>query len=185
MKKIIIFALVNRIMQAIVWLRRIRHCRGFGIQSPTDFGFVRDVVSERNPYYAYGEVGVGDSWLRRKLGQLYLRLANHVQPAVIVDLAGYDDYLHAGCRKARLTSRLTPLSTGPALVIARPGDVSRELLSCCTEKTVLVVEHIGTHRRQWQTVTGWPGVTVAFDLYYCGIATFNPARAKQQHIVNF
>lgn len=182
----ITFALVNRIMQAFVWLKRIRHCRGFGIQSPTDYSFVRDVVNEQRPYYAYSEVGLTDDWLRSKLGRLYLRLANYVQPDVIADLAGYTDYLSAGCRKAALTKSLSnDFGSVPALVVVPDGDVSPALLSHCGDKTMLVVEDISKHRRQWQTVVQWPAATVTFDLYYCGIATFNPQRAKQHYIVNF
>lgn len=180
---------MNRVTQALVWLSRIRHINGFGIQSPTDYSFVRDVVGEQYPYYAYSEVGQTDVWLRRKLGKLYLRLANYVQPDVIADLAGYADYLSAGCRKASITSHLSSLISHPSplttLVIARPDDASPSLLSKCMDKTMLVIEDIGHHKQQWQTVEQWPSVTIAFDLYYCGIATFNPARAKQHYIVNF
>ena len=91
---------MNRLHQAWVWLRRIGHCRGFGIQSPTDYRFVRYVVNEHWPYYAYRQTGLNDSPLRRKLGRLYFRLANHLQPGTVVDLLGYDEYLRAGCRKA-------------------------------------------------------------------------------------
>ena len=179
------FALVNRIMQAFVWLRRIHKCRGFGIQSPTDYSFVRDVVNEQRPYYAYSEVGQGDEWLRCKLGRLYLRLANYVQPKVIVDLAGYADYLHAGCRKADININLNSNPNESVLLIARPNDVTPTLFSHCGEKTMLVVEDIGHHHKQWQDVMQQTGVTITFDLYYCGIATFNSARAKQHYIVNF
>ena len=186
------FALVNRMMQAYVWLRRIRHCQGFGIQSPTDFSFVKDVVNEQQPYYAYSEVGQGDDWLRRKLGQLYLRLANYVQPAVITDLVGYADYLLAGCHKAHITSHLaaskamdSPSELRPSLIIAPADDAGPQLLSCCGKETMLVVENIGRHQQQWKELEQWPQVRVTFDLYYCGIATFNPQRAKQHYVVNF
>lgn len=171
--------------QVLVWLRRIHHCRGFGIQSPTDYSFVRDVVNERRPYYAYGEVGADDAWQRHKTGRLYFRLANHVQPDVMVDLAGYDDYLMAGCRHAPIEHAVDAHLSGAALVIARAVDVSNSLLASCGEQTMLVVEDIGKHWQQWQQVLQWPSVTVSFDLYYCGIATFNPGRAKQNYIVNF
>ena len=63
----------------LVWLSRIHCCRGFGIQSPTDYAFVRYVVNEHWPYYAY-DVLRDDDWLREKLGRLYMRLANWRQP---------------------------------------------------------------------------------------------------------
>ena len=173
---------MNLLARWWVWLRRINHCRGFGIQSPADYAFVRYVINEHWPYYQYDELGAGDDWLRRKLGRLYLRLANHVQPDVIADLAGYADYLHAGCHKAEI---ITHCSLQPSLIIARPDDVSPDLLSHCGEKTMLVVEDIGHHHQQWLAITQHAAATVTFDLYYCGIATFNPQRAKQHYTVNF
>jgi len=186
---------MNRVTQTLVWIRRISHCRGFGIQSPTDYSFVRDVVNEQRPYYTYSEVGQADEWLRRKLGHLYLRLANHVQPEIIADLAGYADYLHAGCRQAQiitpqgsaasLVEGLSVPETRSSLIIAHPNDANPTLLSRCKDKTVLVVEDIGHHKQQWKMIEQWPSATITFDLYYCGIATFNPQRAKQHYIVNF
>ena len=82
----------------LVWLSRIHCCRGFGIQSPTDYAFVRYVVNEHWPYYAY-DVLRDDDWLREKLGRLFMRLANWRQPTVILS----DDYLqwfHAGCHQS-------------------------------------------------------------------------------------
>ena len=77
---------MNRIQQGLVWLSRIDKCRGFGIQSPTDYAFVRYVVNEHWPYYAY-ETLKANSWLERKLGRLYLRLANWRQPSAMLPAA--------------------------------------------------------------------------------------------------
>ena len=44
---------MNRARRILTWIRRIRHCRGFGIQSPTDYRFVRNVINENYPYHAY------------------------------------------------------------------------------------------------------------------------------------
>ena len=38
------------------WLRRIKYCRGFGVQSPTDYRFVRGVINEHAPYYLYEDL---------------------------------------------------------------------------------------------------------------------------------
>ena len=94
----------QRVKHWFVWLRRLRHSRGFGIQSPTDYAFVRYVVCEPWPYYAYDTLGQGDDWLTRRLGRLYFRLANWRQPATIVT-NGYEDYFAAGCRRAAVTRR--------------------------------------------------------------------------------
>lgn len=38
------------------WINRKRHNRGFGIQSPSAFFFVTQVLKEKLPYYAYEEL---------------------------------------------------------------------------------------------------------------------------------
>ena len=174
-------------MRALIWLRRIGHCRGFGIQSPTDYHFVREVVNEQWPYYAYSVIGQDDDWLRRKIGRLCLRLANHLQPKAILDLAGYGNYLQAGCRNAKLYAgeAMREKAREARFIVADASQVSHDLLDSCLTGTTLLVAGIGTHQKQWATVMGQKGVTVTFDLYYCGIATFNADRAKQNYIINF
>ena len=86
----------------LVWLSRIHKCQGFGIQSPTDFDFVRTVVNEHDAYYAYDELQA-DNWLQRKLGELYLRVANWRQPATILT-DDYQPWFQAGCHSARIVS---------------------------------------------------------------------------------
>ena len=36
---------MQRLRHAFVWLMRIGHCRGFGVQSPTDYWLVRYVIN--------------------------------------------------------------------------------------------------------------------------------------------
>ena len=168
--------------RAWIWLRRIGHCRGFGIQSPSDYRFVRYVINEHSPYYAYAKIGVNDKWLRRKLGRLYFRLANYLQPGNVADLAGYSDYIHAGCRRANINNNVSVEAT---LVIAPHDADTSVLLRDCAVGTTLVVEDIGRHPDSWQAVVSDTRATVTFDLYYCGIAFFDPGRTKQHYIVNF
>ena len=63
----------------LLWLRRIRHSRGFGVQSPTAYSFIRYVINEHYPYYAYSELAEqfpSTGWCERKLFRLYLRIAS-------------------------------------------------------------------------------------------------------------
>ena len=92
---------MNRIQQAWIWAKRICHSRGFGIQSPTDYRFVRYVINEHWPYYAYETLGLHDNWEIRKLGKLYFRLANYLSPATIINMVGAEDYVHAAVPKAQ------------------------------------------------------------------------------------
>lgn len=170
-------------------MRRIGHCRGFGIQSPTDFMFVREVVNEHWPYYAYTETGKDDNWLRKKMGQLYMRLANYMQPAAIADMLGYEEYLHAGCRKANISTLHPSPSTlhpAPSTMLLVPADENiTQMMACCNTSSMMVIEDIGHHTKVWQRVIEDNRATVTFDLYYCGIAFFNDKRHKQNYIVNF
>ena len=55
-----------------IWLTRLTRCRGFGIQSPSAYSFVRYVVNEHYPYYAYADLTNSHPQLgkrSRKLGE--------------------------------------------------------------------------------------------------------------------
>lgn len=74
--------LMTNIKMLAVWLSRIRHCRGFGVQSPSAYAFIRYVINEHYPYYAYDDLA--RRWphikgTRLKMCRLYLRLANWAQ----------------------------------------------------------------------------------------------------------
>ena len=175
---------MNQLTRLSVWLSRLHHCRGFGIQSPTDYWLVRYVLNEHWPYYQYKTLGKGDDWLRRKLGLLYFRLANWRQPQVIIG-SGYDKYWKAGCQKAVVTQDM------PALVELMFTDISKadQLLSMLEthtdERSVVVVEGIWHDWTAWQHLVSSNQVRVSFDLYYCGILMFDPKRAKKHYIINF
>ena len=96
---------MNPLRQWLVWQSRIHQCQGFGIQSPADFDFVRTVINEHGLYYAYYEIEA-TSWLQRKLGELYMRVANWRQPATILT-DDYQPWFQAGCRSARIVSDLS------------------------------------------------------------------------------
>ena len=169
------------LMRPIVWLRRIGHCRGFGIQSPTDYWIVRYVINEHWPYYQYESLGTDDDWLKRKLGRLYFRIANWVQPSVI-ESDSYQDYMHAGCQSAIF-------GDSHELIRVSLENNDRSCLSSIynkvNEKTVLIVENIWRDTSFWNEIISDERTGVTFDLYYCGIVMFDKKRHKQNYIVNF
>lgn len=174
----------------LVWLSRIHHCRGFGIQSPTDYAFVRYVVNEHWPYYAYDQL-TADSWLNKKLGRLYLRLANWRQPHYML-ADEYQAWWHAGCKKTQfvsalspLTSHLSPLNIELARITINQWDSFQSLLSRCDQQTVLVVENIWRNWPLWQQIARDPHTGTTFDLYYCGIVFFDTKRYKHNYKINF
>ncbi|MBO4719400.1 MAG: hypothetical protein J5658_05955 [Prevotella sp.] len=172
---------MDRFLCPLIWLRRITHCRGFGIQSPTDYWLVRYVINEHWPYYQYASFENGDDWLTRKLGRLYFRMANWRQPTVI-DSDGYQNYFHAGCKKATFgdSSELVRMTLD--------GDYRQRLASIYNkvyDDTVLIVEGIWRNRSFWKELRADERAVITFDLYYCGIVLFDKKRQKQNYIINF
>lgn len=175
-------SVVNRLRRTWVWLRRIGHCRGFGIQSPTDYAFVRYVINEKWPYHAYDDVDDSDDdWLQRKLGRLYLRIANWRQPATIVDQVGAEKYLRAGCRKAAVVREATAIEMA---CVDINGD-GLQLLEHCADGSILIFQHIWKDMARWHAVVHAPQATITYDLYYCGVVVIDSHRTKQSYIINF
>ena len=173
--------IANQLKAASVWLRRIGHCRGFGIQSPSDYWLVRYVINEHWPYYQYERLGRNDDWLTRKQGRLCFRIANWRQPAVI-ESSAFREYLQAGCRKAVWGE------SSELMVLSLEGDW-RSRLSYIYNKvsadSVLVVTGLSKARDVWREIVNDERAVLTFDLYYCGIVLFDKKRDKKNYIVNF
>ena len=139
---------MKRLRYVFVWLSWIGYSRGFGIQSPTDYAFVRYVVNEHWPYYQYETLGRNDDWLTRKMGRLCFRLANWLQPSV-VESNDYRDYLQAGCQK-------TTFGDSSELVVMPLENDSQDRLSYIYNKvspqSVLVVTGISKAKKLWRQI---------------------------------
>ena len=154
-------SIAKRLKAAVVWLCRIGHCRGFGIQSPSDYWMVRYVINEHWPYYQYETLGRNDDWLTRKMGRLCFRLANWLQPSV-VESNDYKDYLQAGCRK-------TKFGESSELVVMPLENSSLDRLSYIYNKvsprSVLVVTGISKAWKLWRQIVDDERTGITFDLY--------------------
>lgn len=171
----------QRAKYLFIWLCRLRHSRGFGIQSPTDYWFVRYVVNEHWPYYKYETVGEGDDWLTRKLGRLYLRLANWRQPHTIMTDA-YEPYFAAGCCHAGIVKR----PEGVAELVRMTVEAELETVMAQTDdRSLLIVEGIWRDKERWQHIVSDERAVITYDLYYCGLVMFDTKRTKQHYIINF
>ena len=176
--------MIRRIKALFVWISRMHHSLGFGVQSPTDYAFIRAVVNEHMDYYQYESLGKNDDWLTRKLGRLYFRLANWRQPRVIESDA-YREYFSAGCQTADfgVSNELVRLSLNGDI---RP--VLSRVYDNVDDKTVLVVEGIYNDkyaRQIWKEIVEDERSKITFDLYYCGIVMFENSRYKCGYKVNF
>ena len=173
---------MDKILYIFVWLSRIHCCMGFGIQSPTDYQFVRTVLNEHTPYYAYQWLGIYDSWLERKLGLLYFRIANWRQPHCFIDKSKAFPYIIAGCRRAMPS---TGNDGTVELAVVCDCNSAQQLLNRCDSQSVVIVENIHCQKEAWKELVKCTQVTISFDLYYCGILLFDPKRSKQHYIINF
>jgi hypothetical protein len=172
---------MTQLRRWLVWLSRIHHCRGFGIQSPADYAFVRYVVNEHWPYYAYDDLTNPD-WLRQKLGRLYFRLTNWRQPdRMLTD--SYQKYWLAGCQKTKFVSDIDFVE----LVRIDIDDKYSwdKMLPLCNEQSVIVVEGIWRNLKRWRSLISDERVSTTFDLYYCGIVLFEKKRYKHHYTINF
>ena len=173
--------MMNQLRHFFVWLRRIGHCQGFGIQSPTDYRFVRNVINETWPYHAYDEVPEESDWLKCKLGRLYLRLANECQPRHVIDKVGVMEYVKAGCKKAEQVEDVDEVELA---IVPVTIDYNR-LLDRCGEHSIVVFQDIYKQKPLWHCIEYDRRVRVTFDLYYCGIVLFDKKRSPHNYIVNF
>ena len=194
--------LLNRM---VVWLRRSHLSRGMGVQSPSAYRFIRYVVSEHYPYYAYQDLGrksFGIDRRRAKLCRFYFRLANDVQPRTVFNYApfteAYAAYMQAGCHKARILSQgandediLMDVESLDMARISLLGDyrsVVSKALSKAHSGSVFVVEHIKRNKETqkfWSELLKDDRVVVSFDLYYCGVLFFDKKKYKHNYKVNF
>ena len=175
--------MIRRIRYYIAKMTRLHHSRGFGVQSPTDFSFVREVINERSDYYQYNEIEEESDSLVKKLGRLYFRIANWRQPAVI-ETYGYEKYLHGGCKSASFgkSSEMICMS------VTNDSDGILKVMDRADDSTVLIVEGIHSNNMSmqiWKKILADERARVCYDLYLCGIVMFDKRRYKIDYIINF
>lgn len=175
---------MQKVTNPIVWLSRFRHRCGYGVHSPFAFRFITDVIYERHPYYAYRELDrelpLSMRLRQRKGFHLLLRLANHLQPEIIVlprDAWWEKRYLLSGCCSANIQCQW-PVGEVSMCLLREPSD---EALNHLGQNSVLLLDNLHRHRQWFRDL---PSV-ISFDLYDLGIAFFDPQYNKQYYIVNF
>lgn len=192
-----------KVQRYLHWLRRIKYCRGFGVQSPSAYRFIRYVINEHYPYYAYDELRKElprlDSLTRKRM-ELYFRIANYRQASLWLDYSRRDDtiaiYVGRGCNATRvrnIADSQQPVSGDKIEVlricpIAGCESVLAAALKQADDHTLFIIEDIGyndTAKRMWQKLLESDLTSVSYDLYYLGIAFFDRKRYKNNYIVNF
>lgn len=192
-----------KVQRYLHWLRRIKYCRGFGVQSPSAYRFIRYVINEHYPYYAYDELRKElprlDSLTRKRM-ELYFRVANFRQASLWLDFCERNDviatYVGRGCHatQVRRITDLQQITADDRIEVLRicPSAGCEALLEAALQKaddrTLFIIEDIGyndTAKRMWQKLLESDITSVSYDLYYLGIAFFDRKRYKANYVVNF
>lgn len=192
-----------KVQRYLHWLRRIKYCRGFGVQSPSAYRFIRYVINEHYPYYAYDELRKElprlDSLTRKRM-ELYFRVANFCQASLWLDFCERNDviatYVGRGCHatQVRRITDLQQITADDRIEVLRicPSAGCEAVLEAALQQaddhTLFIIEDIGyndTAKRMWQKLLESDITSVSYDLYYLGIAFFDRKRYKNNYIVNF
>lgn len=193
-------ALKYRVKWIWNWIHRMGYSRGFGVQSPSAYSFIRYVLTEHYPYYAYDELKMrfkSFDHATKKKGRLYFRLANYAQASHWFDYHSaeqpYAAYVHEGCRKTVFqaidgkpiphTFRIARLS-----MTEDYQAVYEALCKVATDDSILILEGINANKDTkafWKRVQESQKATRTYDLFLCGIIVFDTSKHKHHYIVNF
>ena len=177
-------------------INRYRQSRGYGVQSPSDYEFIRNVIKERMPYYAYAAMKKRFPKLkkkRRKLCELYFRLVNYCQPEMAVIKCGddgiYAEYLKAASRRiAGTTADICEAEGTRAMIIADSNELTEkavETISTLKEKSVVVIENIGkTGSKTWNTLQQLPCAGTSYDMKSIGIIVMQQKMYQKHYTIN-
>ena len=184
-----------------IWARikRIGKGRGFGIQSPADYSFVRNVVNEHLPYYAYAELKKLYPNLTRQQRskcELLFRIANFMQPHIVINIGTpkhFDTYIAKGCKKATIYNNINNnVSEKDRLLILASYDSLQsqkdQILNLLQHGNILVVDDINSSEQAhslWQTLIADSRCTICFDLYDMGIIIADNKREKAFYAINY
>jgi hypothetical protein len=180
-------------------LLRWPRSHGFGVQSPSAYRFVKDIIREQYPYYAYASLAkkYPEDKVAQAFHQFLLRLSNALQAQhwVSNNLKTVElDYLKAGCKSAELSTS-HPHPDGVIIDLeglASDSDPIKSFYCRAVDQMkpsgVMIIE--GIHRNRsctlfWQQVLADSHAVVTFDIYDCGVVFFDATKAKKNYKVMF
>ena len=189
------------IKRIFVWLCRIRHVRGFGVQSPSAYRFIRYVINEHYPYYAYSDLKDCSSALTNnelRLYRLYFRLSNFTQAPAWIDCSTKNndvirEYVNSGSVNTQFLHcdsvySLTDFDDLRVNCNQLDHEGFEHLVSIAASHSMLILEGIYNvkHSKElWKEIVDDDRTGITYDLYDCGIVFFDKKKYKQNYIVNF
>ncbi|PIK18922.1 hypothetical protein CTI16_07535 [Prevotella intermedia] len=194
-----------KIKALVVWLQRMKHIQGFGIQSPSAFSFDRKVINDHTSYPIYAElkrVGNTLTAVERKKARLLYRINRFAEADRFcfypTKLPAYESYIKAACEKTLVEEAKTlgEESEDAAfnesaiyfLTVSKHCQAFyKRLRTIINAESFVIVDDIKRNaetRAFWQQIVDDERVSFSFDLYHIGIAFFDK-RPKQNYIINF
>ncbi len=192
-----------------VWVKRFRHRRGWSVQSPFAFRFIKEVLFANPKHPAYATLahirrahGI-NSWAR--YDRLLLRLAAFAQPKTAVifgqNAAVVSQYVKAGHSSAEVFDEtedighmLTQMAHLSHIDYAyidadqHAAAFAEAAIRKAHAGSVIIIRHINRTpymKQLWQCLEEDPRTVVTFDLYYLGIVLFRQGLSKEAHKVCF
>lgn len=186
----------NYISQLVIWLKRFRQRKGYGVHSPFAFNFITHIIFEKGYYYNYSNFSnlPKDKVESKKLCKLLFRLVNFTQPKTIYyqtnspSIAAIFTWAKSDVKIAtQLTSKTDLIYIGPnkrGLITEDTQTIYEQL----GKNSILIIYGIGYNvetKLFWQSLIKHEKAGISFDLHDCGILFFDQEKNKQDYIVNF
>lgn len=199
----------------LIWLKRFRNRRGYGIHSPFAFDFIANVIYEKTHYYDYAIIEESNAYRKirsrareicdsKKINRLLFRMVNRFQPGTIVEFGSplaSSLYLQAAKREVSYKA-FTSLSEFETDTISRidflyihydkDADILRRaikkaLLHIHARSVVIVggIHYSSSMKRVWNELKENKLAIITFDLYDLGIVFFDHNKNKQHYTINF
>lgn len=173
----------------IVWLKRVRYRKGYGVHSPFAYDFVTGVIYNKEKYYAYSSLDSSLHWWQcgreKSLRHLAFRLSNYRCPQTMYCSEGLSRELVRACHDgSRGVVAVDGVTSGTVdMIFVDCAD--EKALKCLGEGTMMVVWNLRENMDYWQRIKDDGRVTVTFDLYDVGIAFARKDLNKQHYINNW
>lgn len=166
------------LIEDIKWLSRLPRTRGFGVQSPNDYHFLRHVIRQKMPYYAYKQLEQLTANLTKREVEIlhfYLRLANHIQDSAPLYIIGKENYgnISPALREAFLRAGSKKITAKHATRI--PSSITSDT------RCVLLIEDVRLHKT---LISETNLAKIVFDMQDIAVIFCDPKRYKAIYKVN-
>jgi len=143
------------------YLSRIGKSRGFGIQSPWAYSFVKDVIMEKLPYYEYEEIeNAFPNKKECKKQKLYFRIRNFVHNQNFNIMNAIDDTFES-------IKNVALANNGEGVIVIENIYYSAEI------------------NEKWESIRDSEFIGITFDLYDFAICFMPNTMYKQHYKLNF